>query len=141
MAVRGSVETGQAGFSLIETLVALVLLAIGVAAVTTGFTEGHRVADEVGRRQRAMALAQDKLAGKLARPYRIVTDPTEVTERVESGVLIGEDEVNGISRRWVVETDYPAPGLARVWVAARWMRRDSVQTFEIAGLVAEGLTR
>lgn len=141
MAMRSLGETSQAGFSLIETLVALMLLAIGIAAVTTGFTEGHRVADEVRQRQRAIWLAQDKLAEKLARAYETVTIPTRAGERVEGGALIGEDEVNGVSRTWVVEADQPAPGLARVWVATRWTRRGTVQAYQITGLRAEGLTR
>ncbi len=141
MAMRSRRDAGQAGFSLIETLVALMLLAVGVAAVTTGFAEGQRVANGVGQRQRAIRLAQDKLTEKLARAYETVTTPASVAERVVSGVLIGEDEVNGISRRWVVEPDYPEPGLARVWVVASWPRPGSVHTYQIAGQRAKGLTR
>jgi prepilin-type N-terminal cleavage/methylation domain-containing protein len=140
MAMTDSREAGQAGFSLIETLIALALLAIGVAAVTVGFAEGNRVSDEVVRRQRAVWLTQDKLAEKLAHSYETVALPTRAVERLEGGVLIGEDEINEISRRWVVEVGYPVPGVARVWVAARWARRDGVQTFQLAGLLAEGLT-
>lgn len=139
--MNGAATSDQAGFSLIETLVALLLLAVGVAAVTTGFTQGHRVAEEVGRRQRAISLAQDKLAEKLARSYDMVAAPTLTTERVEGSVLIGEDEANGISRIWVVEPDQPAPGLARVWVATHWTRQGTLHTYQIAGLLAEGLTR
>jgi prepilin-type N-terminal cleavage/methylation domain-containing protein len=130
----------QAGFSLIETLVALVLLVIGVAAVTTGFVEGHRLADETGTRQRAISLAQDKLAQTLARADDAITISDQATERVEGGILVGEDQVNGIVRTWVVEPHYPAQGLSRVWIAARWMRRGAVQTVQVAGLRAEGLT-
>jgi prepilin-type N-terminal cleavage/methylation domain-containing protein len=137
--MNDSEKSTQEGFSLIETLVALVLLVIGVAAVTTGFVEGHRLAEETGTRQRAISLAQDKLAQTLARTYDAITIPDQATERVEGGMLIGEDEVNGIARTWVVEPDYPAPGLSRVWIATRWIRRGAVQTVQVAGLLAEGL--
>ncbi len=139
MAVTDSRGTRQAGFTLIETLVALALLAIGVAAVTVGFHEGNRVSSDVDQRQRAMELAQDKLAELLAHSYETVATPRRAAERIEGGVLIGEDHINGISRRWVVEPGYPVPGVARVWVAARWVRRGVVQTYQLAGLSAEGL--
>jgi len=133
-------KSTQAGFSLIETLVALVLLTVGVAAVTTGFTEGYRLADEVGRRQQGISLAQDKLAEKLAMRFDTITIPTQAGERVQAGSLVGHDEMNGVSRTWVVEPNHLAPGLARVWVATRWTRRGAVQTYPIAGLLAEGVT-
>jgi prepilin-type N-terminal cleavage/methylation domain-containing protein len=132
-------DSAQAGFSLIETLVALVLLAIGVVATTRGFMEGTRVSIEVDRRQRAIWLAHDKLAEKLAQSYGAVRLPSRVAERLEGGVLIGEDMTDGISRIWVAEPDYPVPGVSRVWVAARWERRGVVQTHQLTGLVAEGL--
>jgi prepilin-type N-terminal cleavage/methylation domain-containing protein len=132
-------DSAQAGFSLIETLVALVLLAIGVAAITRGFIEGTRVSGEVDRRQRAIWLAQDKLAEKLAQRYETVALPGRAAERLEGGVLIGEDMTDGISRIWVAEPDYPVPGVSRVWVAARWERRGVVQTHQLAGLMAESL--
>ncbi len=141
MAMKSPAAADQAGFSLVETLVALVLLAIGVAAVTTGFSQGHRVADEVRQRQRAIWLAQDKMAEKLARTYDTVTVPIRAAERVEGGVLIGADEAGGVVREWVIEADQPAPGLARVWVATRWTQRGAGYTYQIAGLLAEGLMR
>lgn len=139
--MTGSSATGDAGFSLIETLVALGLLAIGVAAVTTGFTAGHRLADEAGRRQRAIVLAQDKLAEKLSVSDNALMLPSEMDERVEAGVVLGEDEVNGVSRRWVVEPDFPAPGLVRLWVTTRWTQQGVAHAFQVAGLRGEGLVR
>jgi prepilin-type N-terminal cleavage/methylation domain-containing protein len=135
-----SAASADAGFSLVEILVALVLLTVGVAAVTTGFTEGQRIADEVSRRQRAISLAQDKLAEKLAMRFDAIITPTRPHERVEAGTLMGQDERNGVSRTWFVEPDHPAPGLARVWVATSWTRRGTVQTYQIAGLLAQGGT-
>jgi len=138
--MNGPAASGEAGFSLIETLVALVLLTVGVAAVTTGFAEGHRLADEVGLRQRAISLAQDKLTEKLAMKFGSLTAPTQAHERLDAGVLVGQDEIYGVSRTWVIEPDHPAPGLVRVWVVTNWTRRGATQTYQIAGLVAEGIT-
>lgn len=136
MAMRRSEEADEAGFSLLEVLIALLLLVVGVAAVTTGFTQGHRVASEVGLRQQAFRLAHTKATEKLAQDYGTIAVPTSADERIEGAVLFGEDTVGGVSRRWAVEKDRPAPGLARVWVTVRWVRRGSIQTFCLAGLVA-----
>lgn len=130
----------QAGFSAIETLIALLLLVIGIGAMTTGFTDGHRVAHQIDRRQQAIASARDKVTELLARDYDAIATPTQPGEQTTAGVLVGEDHLNGISRQWVVEPDHPAPGLARVWVMTSWTRSGAIQTYQLAGLRSEGLT-
>jgi len=133
-------QRGDAGFSLVETLIALVLLTLGVAAMTTGFSEGQRVAGEVALRQRAISLAQDKLREKLAMTSDAIMSATQPDERIESGVLVGQDRIAGISRMWVIEPDLPAPGVIRVWVAASWVRRGVRDSYQVAGLLAKGVT-
>lgn len=133
-------DAQQAGFSLVEVAVAVGVLVIGVTAVTAAFTGGHRAAQEAARRQQAVWLAQEKLAEKLGRGYDVLTVPANPAERVARGVLVGEDQIRGLTRRWVVEQDQPAPGLARIWVAVSWGRGGSVQSYRLASLLAHGLT-
>ena len=130
----------EAGFSAIETLAALCVLTIGITAVSTGLTEGRRIATEADRRQRAVWLAYDKMTEKLALSYHAAGAPGGTTERVADRVLLGEDEEDGITRRWWVEEDWSAPGIVRVSVVTQWTRRGKVQTYVIGGLVASGLT-
>jgi prepilin-type N-terminal cleavage/methylation domain-containing protein len=140
MAMTGFATRNQAGFSLIETMVALALLVVGLAAATKGFVEAQRVAIEVAQRERAISLAHDKLTERLGRPYADVATPTDAAERVVDEGMLGQDDVSGISRTWVVQTGYPIRGLARVWVATRWVRRGEIQSYQTAGLLAEGLS-
>ena len=130
----------EGGFSAIETLIALFILTIGISAVATGLTEGRRIASEADHRQRAVWLAEEKVTEKLALGYDAAVLPVDPTEHVERGVLVGEDEEDGVVRRWWIEPDWPGPGSIRVIVATQWTRRSAPQTYTVAGLLASGLT-
>jgi Tfp pilus assembly protein PilV len=134
------VQKREAGFSAIETLVALLVLTIGMTAATTGLTEGLRITAEADQRQRAIWLADNKMTEKLALGAAEAAVPIEATDHVEGGVLVGEDEQDGITRRWWVEPGWSDPGLVRVFVVTQWTRRGEPQTYPVAGLLAKGLT-
>jgi Tfp pilus assembly protein PilV len=134
------VQGREGGFSAIETLVALLILTIGITAAATGLTEGLRIAAEADHRQRAIWLADNKMTEKMALGAAEAAVPVEPTEQVEGGVLVGEDEEDGIARRWWVEPGWSDQGLVRVFVVTQWTRRSEPQTYPAAGLLAKGLT-
>jgi hypothetical protein len=109
-------------------------------AVSTGFTEGRRVATEADRRQQAVRSAQDKLSEKLALGYDKVAQTSDVGEHMEGDTVVGDDAHNGITRRWWIETDWAVPGFTRVVVVTQWTRRGERQTYQVAGLLARGRT-
>ena len=128
----------QAGFSLIETLVALCILVVGVLGVTRMFSEGRRIFAEVERRRSAVWLAQDKLEAKVGQEYDTLGAPTNGSEWSEGGMLAGQDEHEGIVRSWRVEIDRPAPGVADIWVATQWTERGARRSVLLVGLKARG---
>jgi Tfp pilus assembly protein PilV len=130
----------EGGFSAIETLVAVLILTIGITAVANGLTEGLRIAGEADHRQRAIWLADNKMAEKLAVGYAEAAVPVDPAEHVEEDALVGEDEQDGITRRWWVEPGWSDQGLVRVFVVTQWTRRGDPQTYTVAGLLASGLT-
>jgi type II secretory pathway pseudopilin PulG len=130
----------EGGFSAIETLVALFILTIGISAAATGLTEGRRIASDADHRQRAIWLADNKVTEKLALGYHAALVPVDPTEHVEGGALVGEDQEEGVVRRWWVEPDWPGPGSIRVFVATQWTRRSAPQTYTVAGVLTSGLT-
>jgi Tfp pilus assembly protein PilX len=140
MALTSIPDSRQAGFSALETLIAMLLLAVGVTAMSTAFTEGRRIATEADRRQRAMWLAHDKLTAKLALGYDKAAHPVDPAEHAEAGGLVGKDSRDGVTRTWWVESRWSGPGLVRVVVVAEWMRRGQRQTYQVAGLLAKGRT-
>lgn len=127
------------GFSLVEVLVALALLAVGVLALTAGFTEGQRLLADADRRRAAVSFAQEKLDEKMALNYDTVATPQRALERLEGTTLVGEDERDGLIRLWTVETDRPVRGMVRVWVGVRWTHRGVERVYPIVGWKAEGM--
>lgn len=132
--------SGERGFSLIETVIALGLLVIGVLAVTTVFTEGRRILGDAERRRSAVWLGREKMEEKVGLAYDTLVEGGDMNERVENGVLIGEDRQGGIIRVWTVEPDRPAPGMTRVGVTTRWTERGTIRSFRAVGFKAQGRT-
>src|SRR3989440_712035 len=58
---RSSRTTRERGFTLLEVLVALVILSVAVVAVIQGFAQGLRLLKLSGDHQRAMQLADQKV--------------------------------------------------------------------------------
>jgi type II secretion system protein I len=69
----------QAGFTLIEVLVALAILSLAVVASIQGFAQGLRLLKLAGDHQQAMLLADQKM--------REVVDPKEGREQGTEGAL------------------------------------------------------
>ncbi len=128
------------GFSLIETLIALGLLVIGILAVTTVFTEGRRILGDAERRRSAVWLGREKMEEKVGQAYDTLVEGGDMSERIENGILIGEDRHGGIVRAWTVEPDRPEPGMARVGVTIRWTERGAIRSFRVVGFKARGRT-
>lgn len=131
-------RSGESGISVIETLVALVLLGVGVAAVATGFTQGLRLSAESLQRQRAVWLAHEKLTSKLSVAADRVGHPVDTTERTVAAGLAGQDHVGGIARSWTVEIDRPSSGVATITVEVEWARRGERLRFRVGSLLADG---
>jgi prepilin-type N-terminal cleavage/methylation domain-containing protein len=129
---------GERGFSLIETLIALGLLVIGVLAVTTVFTEGRRVLGDAEHRRSAVWLGREKMEEKLGQAYEALVERVGDAERLDDGMLLGEDRHGGIIRVWTVESARPLPGMARVGVTTRWTERGVIRSFRIVGFKAQG---
>lgn len=130
--------SGERGFSLIETLIALGLLVIGVLAVTTVFTEGRRVLGDAERRRSAVWLGREKMEEKLGQAYDTLAERAGDAERLDDGVLIGEDRHGGIIRAWTVDPARPLPGVARVVVTTRWNEHGAIRSFRVVGFKARG---
>jgi prepilin-type N-terminal cleavage/methylation domain-containing protein len=130
--------TGERGFSLIETLIALGLLVIGVLSVTTVFTEGRRVLGDAERRRAAVWVGREKMEEKVEQAYDTLVERAGDAERLEDGMLVGEDRRDGIVRVWTVEPDRPLPGVARVVVTTRWSERGAIRSFRVVGFKARG---
>ncbi|MBM4255932.1 MAG: type II secretion system protein [Deltaproteobacteria bacterium] len=96
----------NAGFSLLEILVALTVFSIASVALTLGVTTSIRTNATSERLTQATILAQDKLEALLA------SNPT---------LLAGSDVPRaGFTRTWTILFDTPQPGVAQVNVSVVW---------------------
>ena len=102
------------GYTLVETLVALAVFAIGLAAIVPMIVAGVRANDAAGVRTRAVALAQEKAEDLRAMPF------DEMVSRVP-----GSETVDGVFQRawrFVPAPALPGDGgdLRRVLVEVGW---------------------
>jgi prepilin-type N-terminal cleavage/methylation domain-containing protein len=96
----------NAGFSLLEILIALALFSIASVALTLGVTTSIRTNNTSEHLTQATILAQDKLEALLA------TGPTFVA---------GSDAPrSGFARTWIIASDTPQVGVSQIAVSVSW---------------------
>ena len=123
--------TRRAGFTLVETLAALLLVAIVIPVVMRGVTLATGAASASKRRTEAASLAQSKLSELLA------------TERWRGGVLAGQfgpaDGHNAGDYGWRAEVaPWTEPYLKELAVRVSWDRAGVEQSVTLTTLVYEG---
>ncbi len=128
---------GEAGLSVIETLVAFLIFAVGILAVMTMFSESQRLMGEAEQRRAALELARQRLEQKLGSPYHELTTAHGL-EVLENGRIRGEDERDGIVRTWTVERAQPEEGIVLIRVTTRWTQRGQERSMTLVGLKADG---
>ncbi|MCG3116161.1 MAG: prepilin-type N-terminal cleavage/methylation domain-containing protein [Candidatus Manganitrophus sp. SA1] len=96
--MRG-VEKDQSGFSLLEVLIAMSILSVGLLGVIGFFEVGFKALRAGSRQGLAAQLAQEKMEA-----FRSA-DPSLL-----SG---GQDEPEGMARRWMIERSGRDP---RIWI-------------------------
>jgi prepilin-type N-terminal cleavage/methylation domain-containing protein len=96
----------NAGFSLLEILIALALFSIASVALTLGVTTSIRANNTSEHLTQATILAQDKLEALLA------SSPT---------FTAGSDAPrSGFTRAWTITGDTPSIGVSQIVVSVAW---------------------
>jgi prepilin-type N-terminal cleavage/methylation domain-containing protein len=111
---RRLTRRGESGFTLIESMMALVVLAVGILALVTLIPLGTKKISTSASRTRASELAAAKAEKLLATPY---ADPD-----LDPGSH--SDEENPFDTQyyvsWSVEDNQPIASCKRVTVMVRW---------------------
>jgi general secretion pathway protein I len=92
----------EAGFTLLEVLIAFAILSLAVVAVVQGFAQGLRLLKLAGDHQQAVLLADQKV--------REIVIPVEGREAGQDGALEWERRVSVVA----------APDLQRTPATAKW---------------------
>jgi type IV pilus assembly protein PilV len=113
---RRNARIRKRGFSLLEMLMAIVLLAVGLLAVMQAFSGGLFAGVNTENNMTALYLAQEKLEELKGSGFSAVTDETRVSNEVSLGTL------GAVFDREVIVTDV-APDLKQVEVFVYWTPR------------------
>ncbi len=128
------------GFSLLEVMIAMLLVSFAMLAVGAAQLQSLRVGSDSDNRSQAMYLAESQLAQFLAMrtndlptacsaaPCNDASNPIVISEdvvdqtgndRVDANVD-GVGETTEYTRRWRVEPNTPAAGITRITVDVSW---------------------
>lgn len=127
----------QRGFSLVEVMISLVILAFGMLGTISMFSASEKALSISNRMTMALRLAQEKLESKKAVSFeslllddldgdgvletRMVDDATAGDEVAGDGAYTGSDNSLGILRRWTVSLNTPIEGIAKIDVVTSWV--------------------
>lgn len=110
------------GFSLIEVIIAMTILAFALAAIFTVFTVGTSDIDYGRRETIATTVAQEKMEELRSRHY------ADTLLKSDSDTV----EINNfeVIRRWTI-TENDSQNLKEISVEVKWQGRSSQQTYTI----------
>jgi len=108
------------GFSLVEVMIAMVILAFSILGVTAMFQWGEYGLQQGSQRTRALAMAEARVEAKRAGPWdamladdldfdgiaevRMTDDGAGDDEKAADGIYTGSAEREGIRLVWTIET-------------------------------------
>jgi len=115
----------EKGLTLLEVLVAMVVLSLGLLALTKMQITAIQVNAASGRLTQGTAFAQDKLEQLMALPY---TDPQldDQTPHTETR------PAQGYTITWTVAQDALAVGVKTINLTVTWRNRGQPKTFSLA---------
>jgi type II secretory pathway pseudopilin PulG len=108
--VTGIFPRNQSGFSLIEAMLALMLLTLGCAAVAGLFMLADRAMAQAAHYDDAVGLVRQMIELKRMEPF----------EALLAGGHQGDEVIGPFHRRWRLQVNRPAPGLATLSVDVDW---------------------
>lgn len=100
----------QAGFSLIEAMIALLILSVSCVGVIGMFLIADRAAAHAAKYDGAAALAREVMEEKRALPF----------DELTGDGWTGDSATGPFHRRWQLRLDQPAAGLATLSVEVTW---------------------
>jgi len=100
----------HAGFSLVEAMIALFVLTVGCLGVVGMFVLADQAAAQSAAYDDAAGMAREVMESTRAVPY----------EELLRVVRVGEESIGPFRRRWALQPDRPATGLATLSVEVIW---------------------
>jgi type IV pilus assembly protein PilV len=142
----------EAGFSLIEVMIALVVLGIGMLGVAAAQLRALQFAAESDNRTQAMYLAEEQLEYFLAmEPDNAALTPNGGAGGDPNGIILadlvtdtrndeGVGEQTEYRRTWQIEQNTPQANLRRITVRVRWNPKGVPANSELNMVQLVGIT-
>jgi hypothetical protein len=135
----------QCGFSLIEAMIAMVILTVGCLAVVGMFVIADRAAAHSAKWDQAAMLARQLMEWKRALPFDQLRQDDRDGDGVADGEMgpaagdrfMSEDDPGAFHRQWELRLDHPAAGLATVSVMIDWQDDGRSQRFALGMVRAD----
>jgi type IV pilus assembly protein PilV len=116
MRLTGAQRRGEHGFSIIESMIASVIFAIGIIAVVGIFLTNIKQNGSAEDMTQSSVLAQDMLEDLIDIHYDIMAAAGDAGS-IDSDVTgYFDDPVPGYHRRWSVDVDAPVAGITTIRV-------------------------
>ena len=131
----------RAGFSLLELVVALGILAYGILGVTAGQIFATKFSDASRSNTSAMYLAEQQME-----IFRVMSAADVLDMLTESGypndpenpIQPDATSATTFSRRWLIQTDTPETGVITITVEVDWVDAiENVRTARLQSLKAD----
>ena len=121
------------GFSLIEMIIGLVLLAVGLGAMAALSISLSNIMSRNQNYSAACNLAEQKVEELRNETYGAIIDGDDGGSINQAG---GDDGAAIYSRSWTVDDDTPAANMKTVLVSVSWDQWGETRTYELKGVIA-----
>jgi prepilin-type N-terminal cleavage/methylation domain-containing protein len=134
----GDVREGArhaAGFSLLEVMIAMAILAVGMLAVAAAQLNALRIAADSDDRAQAMYLAQDQMDLFMAMPSDDARLDNATGQDGAAHVVGGSGDFTEYWRSWTIDPVSPSSPLRRITVRVRWAAaNEDFKMVELVGM-------
>ena len=121
---RADRKRGDAGFTMVELLIAMVILGVGMLSIGLAQLSAIKLSARSSHLSQAMYLAQEQMEQFMVMPAGSAVLNNPVADAADPGgtlyVQHGQNDATSFSRRWTIEPNVPQPGMTRITVTVDW---------------------
>lgn len=145
----------KGGFSLVEVMVSMVILAFGILGIIGMFSIADNALYTSNHMTMALRLAQEKLESKKGASFELLIlddmdgdglmetkmadDATGGDDVAGDGIYTGSDIASGVSRRWTIGFNSPQEEIARIEVVTSWIDKNGAEhSITLSTIKADG---